>query len=63
VFICFVSAGQDILDFYGDMPTRHLYKEHISFMVNRVNKFTGVKYKGDELLLLAHLNSAWMPGS
>ncbi|GAX81830.1 hypothetical protein CEUSTIGMA_g9258.t1 [Chlamydomonas eustigma] len=45
------TAGQDILDFYGDLPTRELYKAHISFMVNRVNKFTGLKYKDDPTIM------------
>ena len=41
-----LSDGLDILDFYRDRATRDLYKSHMTHMVNRVNVFTGVKYKG-----------------
>ena len=40
------AEGLDILDFYRDPATRALYKDHMSAMVNRVNVFTGVKYRG-----------------
>jgi hypothetical protein len=40
------AEGLDILDFYRDPATRALYKDHMSHMANRVNVFTGVKYRG-----------------
>jgi mannan endo-1,4-beta-mannosidase len=36
----------DIYDFYSDAKARALYKQHISAIVNRVNTFTGVAYRG-----------------
>ena len=42
-----LAEGLDVLDFYRDPATRLLYKQHMSHMVNRVNTFTGVKYRGE----------------
>ncbi len=51
-----VSDGLDILDFYKDRSTRNLYKDHITSMVNRVNVFTGVRYRGESFEAPGSLN-------
>ncbi|GMH32787.1 hypothetical protein BSKO_00621 [Bryopsis sp. KO-2023] len=40
-------AGVDVEDFFTNKWIRKLYKDHIVFMLNRVNSVTGVKYKDD----------------
>jgi mannan endo-1,4-beta-mannosidase len=47
------SLGHD--DFYDNKEVRELYKKYVSYVLNRVNTYTGVAYKDDPTILMWEL--------
>jgi endo-1,4-beta-mannosidase len=45
------SGGHDILDFYREPAVRQLFRSHISTILTRVNRFTGLEYKDDPTIM------------
>lgn len=50
-FPAFTSA------FYGDKKANELFRKHIAFLLERVNKFTGIKYKDDPTIMSWQLSN------
>lgn len=54
--------------FFKEEACKKLYKDHIEFMVNRVNSYTGKKYKNDPTILAWNLINeprceTWIPAN
>eukprot|EP00798_Chlamydomonas_sp_ICE-L_P015113 gene15113-21169_t len=57
------TEGKNILDFYNSSGVRTLYKQHISYMTNRTNVYTGIKYKDDPTIMAWNvMNEPRCPG-